>query len=102
MHPVHRSPLCNIKAHPAPVTFVRQANVAHGPQQVNSGVQPTADQGPHPEKPENRPNEVLEHQYGERLEPGTAQAAVGTDPALAPMGEVHGTANGGGQAKLGS
>jgi hypothetical protein len=42
---------------PAPVTFVRQANVAHGPQQVNNGPQPESS---HARESENQPNKVLE------------------------------------------
>ena len=40
---------------PQPVTFVRQANVAHGPQQVNDG---TGSLSP-AQKTENAPNELL-------------------------------------------
>jgi hypothetical protein len=57
---------------PAPVTFVRQANVAHGPQQVNNGVQPPPDQASRAEKSENRPNKLLEQQHGERLDGANA------------------------------
>src|SRR6185437_12897800 len=45
--------LATIK-NPTPVTFVRQANVAHGPQQVNNGVQRPVDQASRAGKSENR------------------------------------------------
>jgi hypothetical protein len=75
---------------PTPVTFVRQANVAHGPQQVNNGVQPGAEAS-RAGKSENQPNELLEQQHVERLDAGASQAAVGVDPAMAAVAEVHGT-----------
>jgi hypothetical protein len=78
---------------PQPVTFVRQANVAHGPQQVNNAPQPAADPASRARESENQPNKLLEQQHGERLEPGTVQAAGGADQALATVGEVNGTAN---------
>lgn len=78
---------------PQPVTFVRQANVAHGPQQVNNVPQPSQDHALRARESENPPNKLLEQQHGERLDPGTAQAAVGADPSLATVGEINRTAN---------
>jgi hypothetical protein len=78
---------------PQPVTFVRQANVAHGPQQVNNVPQPAPVVASRARESENPPNKLLEQQHGERLEPGTVQAAGGADQALATVGEVNGTAN---------
>jgi len=80
---------------PQPFTFVRQANVAHGPQQVNNVPQPAAEQTSHARVSENPPNELLEQRDDERLDFGTAQATVGADPALATVGEVHGAENAG-------
>lgn len=76
---------------PAPVTFVRQANVAHGPQQVNNVPQPTNDHPSRARESENQPNKLLEQQHGERLDPGTAQTAVGVDPSLEAVAEVDRT-----------
>lgn len=76
---------------PAPVTFVRQANVAHGPQQVNNGGQPA--EISRVRETENPPNKLLEQQHGERLDGGAAQAAVGADPAMAAVEAVHGADN---------
>ena len=60
---------------PAPVAFVRQANIAHGPQQVNNGPQPAADGVSRARESEIPPNKLLEHQHGERLDLGTVQAS---------------------------
>lgn len=50
------------------VTYAKQANIAHGHQQVNNGVPgPTPD----PSQAEMRkiqPNEILEAQHGERMD----------------------------------
>ena len=80
---------------PAPVAFVRQANIAHGPQQVNNAPPPATREGSRARESENPPNKLLEQQHGERLDPGTAQAAVGADSTMATMGEVHRAENGG-------
>ena len=74
---------------PPPVAFVRQANIAHGPQQVNNGPQP-ADTSRARES-EYRPNELLEHQRSERLDSGAPQTTIGTDSGFAPVGALNGT-----------
>jgi hypothetical protein len=75
--------LATIK-NPQPVAFVRQANIAHGPQQVNNaGTARTSRAG----NPDNQPNKVLEHQHGERLDFGAPGAAGGADTHLAAVGE---------------
>ena len=71
---------------PQPVAFVRQANIAHGPQQVNnSGAADASRAG----KSENQPNKVLEYQHGERLDFGSAGAAGGADSSLETVGAVN-------------
>lgn len=80
---------------PPPVTFVRQANVAHGPQQVNNGSPPATSATSRARESENQPNKLLEQQHGERLDGGTPQAAVGADSAVAAVAEVHRTADDG-------
>lgn len=79
--------LANIKN--PPVVYARQANIANGPQQVNNGVaaSPASNQA-------NPPNQLLETDHGKRMEPGTAGAAIGGDPALEAMGAIDGTADG--------
>ena len=86
--------LATIK-NPPPVTFVRQANVAHGPQQVNNGTPPPAVQRSRAGNSENRPNELLEQQHGERLDGGATEASVGTDSTMATMAAVHRTSDSG-------
>lgn len=79
--------LANIKN--PPVIYAKQANIAHGPQQVNNGTSAPA----HAEKIINQSNELLEVQHGQRLDTGTAGAATSLDPAMATVGEINGAAN---------
>jgi hypothetical protein len=68
--------LAEIK-NPRPVSFVQQANIANGPQQVNNGpAKPDqyAQAHAHAGKTEDARNELLEHQHGHTLDTG-AQAA---------------------------
>lgn len=71
-----------------PVAFVRQANIAHGPQQVNN--RPFQ-----PEEPSRaretriQQNKLLEEQNGERLDLKTAGAASEADSSLETVGAVH-------------
>ncbi len=74
---------------PPQATFVRQANIAHGPQQVNNG--PPAPEPSRAGESQNEPNRLLEQQHGERLDTLPAQAASSSDPAMAALAEVHGT-----------
>jgi hypothetical protein len=79
--------LANIKN--PPVIYARQANIANGPQQVNNGA------GTSPASNQTKPpNELLETEHGKRLEPGTASAAIGSDPALEAVGAIDGTTDG--------
>jgi hypothetical protein len=74
---------------PAPVAFVRQANISAGPQQVNNGVPPPT-QPSRAEKTGNKPNSLLEAINGERLDtraPGTASEA---NQRLETVGTNHG------------
>lgn len=86
---------------PRPVAFVKQANIAHGPQQVNNGTDRTADNGnastaPHAraENSANPSNELLTHDHGTTLDAGTAGATGRSDTALEAMGALDGTAHG--------
>jgi hypothetical protein len=74
---------------PAPIAFVRQANIAHGPQQVNNGPAPAGDPS-RARETENLQNKLLEAQHGERLDTGAADTARAADPAMASLGLVHG------------
>lgn len=82
--------LATIK-HPPSVSFVQQANIAAGPQQVNNGIPPG--ETSQSQKTENRPNELLEVQLGQRMDIGTSAAAGCADRHLAPVGEVDRTKN---------
>ena len=59
---------------PKPTAFVRQANIAHGPQQVNNGPIPSDEETAKTDEPasraenKNRPNKLLEAQDGERMD----------------------------------
>jgi hypothetical protein len=63
-----------------PLVIAQQANVAHGPQQVNNGL--VVGENPAAQ------NKLLEQGGGERLDPGAAQAAFPGDTAVAPVGAV--------------
>jgi hypothetical protein len=79
---------------PPSVSFVRQANIANGPQQVNNGG--ASSQPALPRVRENQQSQLLEKHGDEWLEPGTAQAAIGSDSALAAVGALNGAAHDGG------
>jgi hypothetical protein len=73
---------------PQPMAFVRQANIAHGPQQVNNGaVQPG--EPSRAWEAENLQNKLLEAQNGERLDFGAPGAAGGADSQMETVGAVH-------------
>jgi len=76
---------------PASGGLVHQANIAHGPQQVNTasaapGDTPCAGAGEN----QNLKNELLEKTDGDRLDIGTTCAPGRIDPAMATVGEVNG------------
>jgi len=78
--------LATIK-NPPVMGYVRQANIAHGPQQVNNASAAAGD-GPRAEENPDLQNELLEEKDGERLDPGTACTPSRVDPAMATVGEV--------------
>jgi hypothetical protein len=78
--------LANIK-NPPVMGYVRQANIAHGPQQVNNASNAPAGAPRAGENP-NLQNKLLEEKDGERLDPGTTSTPGRTDPAMATVGEV--------------
>ena len=69
-----------------PVVFAKQANIAHGHQQVNNGTPSPA----HAEKTINQPNELLEVQHGERMDTGTTCKAIRKDKAMAAVDKING------------
>ena len=76
--------LAEIK-NPRPVSFVKQANIANGPQQVNNGSTQTGTHA-HAEKSTGTKNELLEHQHGNYLDTRAQSTAGGADPHLEAVG----------------
>lgn len=74
--------LANIKN--PPVAYVRQANIAHGHQQVNNGTQTPS----RARDNKSQQNKVLEEQNGQWVDSGTPRAASGVDKAVATVGEI--------------
>ena len=84
-----------------PVVFARQANISHGPQQVNNGSAPPqaersaqyaqARTGTRETRTEQ--NELLEVNGGERMDCGATGQACRRHPALEAVGEVNRAAN---------
>ncbi len=72
-----------------PLVFAKQANIAHGPQQVNNGVIPPS-QLTRAEKTISRPIELLEAAHGERMDSGETQTTGDGNQDMAPVGAVHG------------
>jgi hypothetical protein len=70
---------------PRPVAFVKQANNANGPQQVNNGV-PSAESPSHAGLQTNQSNELLGLNHEQRLDTGTTGAAGGVHSRLEPVG----------------
>ena len=71
-----------------PVVFARQANISHGPQQVNNDSATSTHAGARAREIQSEPIKQLEQTYEQRLDTGTAGAAIGSDPALASVGEI--------------
>lgn len=91
------SALVDLK-YPRQATFVKQANIANGPQQVNNGGAAGADPEQyaqaraHGEKFAPEQNKLLEAEHGQpgkRMDTRAAQAAGRTDPNVETVGEVH-------------
>jgi len=76
---------------PPVMGYVRQANIAHGPQQVNN----TPDT-PRARENQNQQNKLMEQKDGERLDTGTTGTTSKADPAMATVGEVDGAKDAGG------
>lgn len=79
---------------PQPVAFVRQANIANGPQQVNNATPATPEPSRAGES-QNQQNKLLEDLPNERLDTGTQDSAGRADPSLETVGAVNGTEDGG-------
>lgn len=69
---------------PRAIAFVRQANIAHGAQQVNNATRAHAEG-----KPIARP-ELLEQQHGEWMDRGATSEASGTHQEVEAVGAIDG------------
>lgn len=67
-----------------PMPYIKQANIAHGHQQVNNGQQATG-----AGSFQSGQNKLLEAQHGDTLDIGAQAAAGRADPALEAVGAVH-------------
>jgi len=67
---------------PTIIGYARQANIAHGHQQVNNIL-----------VEKNLENELLEENSGERLDFGATETAIGNDPEMETVGAVNGSEN---------
>ena len=68
-----------------PQPYIRQANIAQGPQQVNNSY---AD-GSGARSFQSEPNKLLEADHGQRLDIGAQAAASRVDQTVATVGAVH-------------
>lgn len=78
--------LGNLRSGPA--IFAKQANIAHGHQQVNNAASSTG-KAPRARETEKPKNELLEAKDGERLDHGTTAEAIRTDKEMAAVEEIH-------------
>lgn len=87
------SALVDLK-YPRQATFIKQANVAHGPQQVNNGPAP-AGTVPHAREIQPDQTELLEadHHGGTAMDRRTATATARSNPAVEAVGAVNRPAN---------
>ena len=72
---------------PQPVAFVRQANIAHGPQQVNNASL-QAEEHSRPRTIDNSQNNLLESLSDKRLDIGTENATGGAHPQLETVAAI--------------
>lgn len=79
---------------PQPVAFVRQANIAHGPQQVNNGI-PHQDEPSRVRETEIQQDKLLEAQDGKRLDTGATSKATRIDPQMETVGTLNRTEDAG-------
>ncbi len=79
---------------PPMMGYVRQANIAHGHQQVNNAPSTPGDTS-RPRENADMQNKLLEENDGERLDIGAAGAASRANPAMAPVGKVDRTKDAG-------
>jgi len=67
-----------------PMPYIKQANIAHGHQQIYNGQQATG-----AEKSESAPNKLLEVDDGKRMDFGAQATASRVDQEMEAVGEVN-------------
>jgi hypothetical protein len=72
-----------------PVIYAKQANMTNGPQQINNRVPATHTH----KKNKIKPNELLEHAHGERLDTRTKTTTSGTDMHMEALAAVNRSKN---------
>lgn len=83
------SALVDLK-YPKQATFVKQANIAHGPQQVNNGPAPAGTVTHAEETKTNQPELLAADQHGDtNLDTGTTRTTSGDDPHMEAVEAVH-------------
>jgi hypothetical protein len=80
---------------PRPVAFVQQANIAHGPQQVNNNIQ-LFGEAQRTQNSENQPNELLERVTDERMDIQAMRPTSSIDPVMETVVTVNGPEESGG------
>ena len=79
--------------YPKQATFVKQANIAHGHQQVNNGT--NMHKPAHAKENTNQPNELLEVNNGsEKMDSRATQTAIPKNKAMAAVVSQHRGTNG--------
>lgn len=81
---------------PRSVAFIKQANLANGPQQVNNGQTGTPAHAANPATPANK---LLEENPSERMDTGAQGAAGRGNQTLEAVGAVNGAAVGRGKVR---
>jgi hypothetical protein len=71
---------------PKPIAFVQQANIAHGPQQVNNTANKPIRAGARVRENEIPQNKLLEAQNGARMDTGTQGEAINAHIRMEAMG----------------
>jgi hypothetical protein len=84
--------LAEIK-NPRSVAFVKQANIAAGPQQVNNGDNATIRAGARTQENEIPPNKLLTETSYETLDAGRTRTTSGVNSPLETVGAINGAAD---------
>ena len=86
------SALVDLKYPKQAATFVKQANISNGHQQVNNGAIPEqyAQAHAHTGDIQTAPNKLLEANHGQRLDIGAQAAAGRANQRVEAVGAVHG------------